>query len=151
MRMRRWIVLGLGASLLIAAACGDDGPAAGDPVATAPIEDPLAGASAEASLPLVMRDISFDRDVLELTAGQVVEIALENRGTLAHDFTIDEIPAEVSAAGLRRPDNFNVHVPLGRGGTAELLLRVTEPGEYVFYCSIPGHRQAGMEGTLVVR
>ena len=151
MCMRRWIVLGLGASLLTAAACGDDGPAAGDPVATAPIEDPLAGASAEASLPLVMRDISFDRDVLELTAGQVVEIALQNRGTLDHDFTIDEIPAEVSAAGLRRPDRFDVHVPLGRRGTAELRLRVTEPGECVFYCAIPGHRQAGREGTPVVR
>ena len=30
--------------------------------------------------------------------------------------------------------------------TAEL-----DPGEYVFYCSIPSHREAGMEGTLTIR
>ncbi len=29
--------------------------------------------------------------------------------------------------------------------TAEL-----EPGDYVFYCAIPGHRESGMEGTLTV-
>jgi uncharacterized cupredoxin-like copper-binding protein len=39
-------------------------------------------------------------------------------------------------------------VGLGGRSTARVELR---PGEYDFYCSVPGHRPGGMEGTLTVR
>ena len=35
------------------------------------------------------------------------------------------------------------------GGSKTLTLKL-KPGKYTFYCSVPGHRQAGMEGTLNV-
>jgi uncharacterized cupredoxin-like copper-binding protein len=40
--------------------------------------------------------------------------------------------------------------PSFQGGSKSLTLNL-EPGTYKFYCTVPGHRQAGMEGTLTVR
>jgi uncharacterized cupredoxin-like copper-binding protein len=40
--------------------------------------------------------------------------------------------------------------PTFQGGTKALTLKLA-PGTYTFYCSVPGHRQAGMEGKLTVQ
>lgn len=77
---------------------------------------------------------AFDPDTIEVEAGEDVAIVLTSTDIL-HDLVIDELDAHVSAEG---------------GDTAAGGLRAEEPGTYTFYCSVPGHRDAGMEGTLVV-
>ena len=37
-----------------------------------------------------------------------------------------------------------------KGGTSTVSANV-KPGKYTFYCSVPGHRQGGMQGTLTVK
>jgi len=54
---------------------------------------------------------------------------------MLQDFTIDDLDA---------------HVAADRGETAPGGLSAAEPGTYTYYCSVPGHRAAGMEGTLTV-
>jgi uncharacterized cupredoxin-like copper-binding protein len=151
-RRRLWAALGAVVLVLIcSAACGgatDDG-AGSPPAATTavPGEPP-------AVLDLAMRDLAFDRQTVELTAGDVVELRLANRGTLPHDVTIDRIPADVQvmhAGGRVGNGRSDVHVALDGGKTAAIRLRGRAPGDYVFYCSVSGHRQAGMEGKVVVR
>ena len=77
---------------------------------------------------------AFDPDEIEITAGEDVAIVLSSEDIL-HDFTVD---------GL------DVHVAADRGETIEGGLRAEEPGEYTYYCTIAGHREAGMAGTLIV-
>ena len=45
-------------------------------------------------------------------------------------------------------DDFKLEV--SRGGDTDDGTIELEAGDYVFYCDVPGHRAAGMEGTLTV-
>ncbi len=78
---------------------------------------------------------AFDPEEITVAAGEDVAIVLTS-DDLLHDFTIDEI---------------DVHVSADRGETAEGGLRADKPGKYTYYCTVAGHRAAGMEGTLVVK
>jgi plastocyanin len=107
-------------------------------VAAIPPADASAGVSAEAlaQLPALaaMRN-RFDRVELRATVGETMALRLENSDTERHYFDIDELA---------------VHVPMPAGEPALALFKPTAPGTYTFYCQVPGHREAGMVGTLIV-
>ena len=107
-----------------------------------------------------MTNFAFTPEVLEVGAGEVLEIAIQNVEAVLHDFTIDEIDADVHISYLGGTGQHvhtepqleaDVHFALTEPSTGVVHLKIHEPGEYVIYCSVPGHREAGMEGTLIVR
>lgn len=77
---------------------------------------------------------AYDPDEITVDAGEDIAIVLTS-DDLLHDFAIDEI---------------DIHVAAEKDETAEGGLKAETPGEYTCYCTIPGHREAGMEGTLTV-
>ena len=81
-------------------------------------------------------DLRFTRDALHASPGRVV-INFTNMAPEMHNMTI-ALGTKVLAA-----------TPTFQGGTKVLSVDL-KPGTYVFYCSVPGHRQAGMQGTLTV-
>jgi plastocyanin len=82
-------------------------------------------------------DLSFDTDTLEASAGQVT-IQMKNPSTVPHNVSIE-------GRGLDEEGR-----TVGQGGTSTVTAEL-QPGEYDFYCSVAGHREGGMEGTLTVR
>lgn len=82
-------------------------------------------------------ELRFDKRSLEARAGQV-EIVMSNPSSLSHNVSVegDGIDEEGKT--------------VSKGGTSTVRAKL-RPGRYTFYCSVPGHRQGGMEGTLIVR
>ncbi|HET6953641.1 MAG TPA: plastocyanin/azurin family copper-binding protein [Acidimicrobiales bacterium] len=86
------------------------------------------------SLDVQAAEMYYEPDAVAVEAG-TVEVVLRNVGTVLHDLRIEDQP-------------FIVEASAGEDATATVTL---EPGTYDFYCSLPGHRDAGMEGVLEVR
>lgn len=78
--------------------------------------------------------MSFEPGVLELSVDEPANVALTSEDVL-HDLVIDELDFHLSAEADE---------------TAVGGLHVTEPGTYLAYCSVPGHRDAGMELEVTV-
>ncbi|MDA0269980.1 MAG: plastocyanin/azurin family copper-binding protein [Chloroflexi bacterium] len=141
-----------GFSLLLTA-CGGDSDTA-TPVATeapgATATETTAPAAAAATIEL--QDIKFDVTELSAAAGQTLELTIKNTGMIDHDFTIDEIAGEATVNGATAASgDWDVHVATVAGGESTLLLTPTTAGTYEFYCTVLGHKEAGMVGTLTVQ
>jgi plastocyanin len=82
-------------------------------------------------------DLSFDKQELEAPAGEVT-IAMDNPSSVPHNVSIE-------GSGVDEEGE-----TVDQGETSEVSAEL-EPGEYTFYCSVAGHQEGGMEGTLTVR
>lgn len=118
------------AGAILLTACGDDDHAGGDDHAG----DAAPAAEGARRIEVTASDFAFEPGDITAGAGEDLAIALTSEDIL-HDLNIDDL---------------DFHVDAGRGETAEGGLTVDEPGTYTFYCSVAGHRSAGMEGTLTV-
>ncbi|MFZ0548677.1 MAG: cupredoxin domain-containing protein [Candidatus Promineifilaceae bacterium] len=77
----------------------------------------------------------FVQEALHVKAGTEVKLNLSNDDILPHSFDVDEL---------------DIHIGMPGNGTVSATFTALEPGRYTFYCAEPGHRAAGMVGTLVV-
>ena len=82
--------------------------------------------------------LKFDKSTLSAKAGKV-SMAYENKSPIEHNLTIESS----SGATVGATETFT-------GGSKTLTVTL-KAGTYKFFCSVPGHRQAGMEGTLTVK
>ncbi len=74
---------------------------------------------------------------IKVNPGEVVEITLLNGDNIQHNVAVDGF-------GVQSEDVFV------EGDQTTVVFKADTEGAYPYYCTIPGHRQAGMEGKLVV-
>ena len=124
------------------AACGDDEDEDTTAATTeATTTEETAGGGGEGGTISVSADpdgaLAYEQSSLEATAGPNT-IELTNDSSTPHDVVIEDADGNETA----RTDEIS-----GDTTTAEAELAA---GEYTFFCSVPGHRDAGMEGPLTV-
>jgi plastocyanin/mono/diheme cytochrome c family protein len=113
-------------------------PPTAEPTGQAGDEASGAATPAAGAAPVAEIDASDTNQwsVTEVTAKPGDTIAVNNPGVLAHDFTVDE---------------WGIADPLAGGAQTTVTIPAdAAPGTYVFYCSVPGHREQGMEGTITI-
>lgn len=102
-------------------------------------EEGSEGGGAGTTLQLEASETALEYSTTKLSAkAGKVTIDFKNPSAIPHNVVIEQNGKEISG-----------FEPVAKGEeseTAEL-----KPGTYTFYCSVPGHREAGMEGTLTVK
>ena len=125
-RVRRAVAaLGVTLALILAGGCGDDSPGADLPAVEGPVSP---------RIEITAHEMAFEPDAIAVESGDV-EVVLHNDGTTLHDLRIEDQP-------------FIMEAKAGETATSHVSL---EPGRYQLFCSLPGHRDAGMTGVLEVR
>jgi plastocyanin len=116
-------------------------PAKKSPKATTGTPAPPSSPAAAATTTLKLAanpagQLAYDTKQLSAKAGKVT-IDMTNMSPVEHDVAVAQ---GTTVAG---------QTPVFMGGSKSVTLTL-KPGTYTFYCTVPGHRQAGMEGTLTV-
>jgi plastocyanin len=126
------------------AAAGEAGEEAGGKNAKAggtskeaPAEKGASGPGGTVSLAADPTNIAYNSTSLSSKPGKVT-IDFTNPSALEHDVAIEENGKEIAASELIAKGKTSVSANLA-------------PGTYTFFCTVPGHREAGMEGTLTVK
>jgi plastocyanin len=98
----------------------------------------VAGGNPPADAPEITvqaRNFRFQPDTIRIDAKEEVALRLHSQDG-SHDLAVDGLGRVADVAG---------------GEADRERLRIDAPGRYTFFCTLPGHREAGMEGTIIVR
>ena len=103
-------------------------------------------------------DFAYSPLSITIPVDRPITLMLKNTGKVEHDFVIDKINvSNIEASDIGPSDHhhghepeFDLHFFAKAGGTSTLQFTALEPGTYEIYCSVEGHRAAGMIGKLIV-
>jgi uncharacterized cupredoxin-like copper-binding protein len=98
----------------------------------------------------------FEPDRITLKRGQQVRFKLKNHGEIDHEIVLATFEENMKhAIEMQKNPDMEHDEPnakrLSPDQEGEIVWRFTKAGEFDFSCLIPGHRESGMTGTIVVQ
>ena len=98
----------------------------------------------------------FIPDRVEIRRGEQIRFVLRNNGALDHEFVLATTAENAKhAEEMKKNPEMEHDDPnakrLAPKKATELLWRFTKAGQFEYGCLIPGHREGGMTGTIIVK
>ena len=98
----------------------------------------------------------FVPDLIQVKKGEQIKFVLRNHGELKHEFMLaTKAENDKHAVLMQKYPDMEHDDPNGKSletkKSGELIWRFTKAGEFEFACLIPGHREAGMHGKVIVK
>jgi uncharacterized cupredoxin-like copper-binding protein len=98
----------------------------------------------------------FVPDKVEVKRGEQIRFILTNTGLLAHEFILATSEENLKhAEEMKKNPDMEHDDPNGKRvaptKTSEIVWRFSKAGTFEYGCLIPGHREAGMTGTIIVK
>lgn len=124
------------AALLTAGCGGSSSSSSSSSTSSSGASAPATGGGNNLTLASDPNQLAFDTKTLTAKAGKVT-ITMTNKSATPHDISLK---GGVDVKGKI----------VGQGQTSTVTATL-KPGNYTFYCSVPGHEAAGMNGELVVK
>jgi uncharacterized cupredoxin-like copper-binding protein len=112
------------------------------------------------AIQVTMREIDgkmvYIPERIEVRKGEQIRFLLRNSGRLDHEFLLATTEENLKhAEEMKKNPDMEHDEPNGTrlapGKSGEIVWRFTKPGTFEYGCLIPGHREAGMTGTIVVK
>lgn len=107
------------------------------------------------TITLTLNEFQFQPAEITVNVGQPVKLVLKNNGTVLHDFVSTDAMVEVMEEHGAMHDmggmETAMHAAIDAGQQSTLEFKATQAGTYTFYCTIAGHKEAGMTGKLIVK
>ena len=86
---------------------------------------------------------------LRFKLNDVVKITLVNVGRIPHTFAVTERPVENSRV-LFNSEIGSVSSPVQPGSELSIVFVASQPGEFAYICTVPGHAALGMKGKVII-
>lgn len=109
---------------------------AGLPEGTSVPEEELSPTSGVKEVTVIGTEYSFSPSSISVQVGDQVKITFKNIGRAPHNFVIEGLGINTKTIGAGQIDIVEFTAPVS--------------GTYTIFCSVPGHRAAGMKGSLKV-
>jgi uncharacterized cupredoxin-like copper-binding protein len=97
----------------------------------------------------------FIPDKLTIKRGETIRLHISNAGKIPHEFVLGTRQELAEHATMMRQMPGMTHsdanaVQVAPGKSADIVWQFSKPGNFLFACLIPGHRESGMEGSVAV-